>query len=292
MEVQFVLAVDLAQLVFGQPEIGEPVDEVGREHLGLAVERITGEPDQLLLGEADRAGMIELGAQFALVDDFGKPDMAAAVDDREGDLLVRIEFPDHLQHQQLVEIGIEQAAHDRIEPPAMIVGSGRDVGNCHDGTLACRERRQPVPFRPGMAASARNPQPGLARRPPRTPVQAGFPGANCCRRKVTSSASWSVAHAVLEGGHVAEVAGRRRRDAVQDHLDQIVRARRCADCCSAPATAGCRTAARRRPHGRPRRRLHRAARRRGDAANHPGGGRLLEFGGERVLRRLVRSRLR
>ena len=36
---------------------------------------------------------------------------------------------------------------------------------------------------------------------------------------------------------------------------------RCANCCSAPATAGCRTAARRRPHGRPRRRLHRAARR-------------------------------
>jgi hypothetical protein len=29
VEVQFVLAVDLAQLVFGQAEVGEPVDEVG-----------------------------------------------------------------------------------------------------------------------------------------------------------------------------------------------------------------------------------------------------------------------
>src|SRR5450631_4030644 len=32
-----------------------------------------------------------------------------------------------------------------------------------------------------------------------------------------------VAHAVLEGGHIAEVARDRRCDAVQDNLDQIVR---------------------------------------------------------------------
>ena len=96
VEMQFVLAVDLVQLVFGQAEVGEPVDEVRREHLGLAVERIAGEPDQLLLGEADGAGVIELGAQLALVDDLGKAHMPAAVDDRKGDVLVRIEFPDHL----------------------------------------------------------------------------------------------------------------------------------------------------------------------------------------------------
>src|SRR6188472_3481106 len=33
----------------------------------------------------------------------------------------------------------------------------------------------------------------------------------------------TVAHAVLEGGHVAEIARRRGGNAVQDHLDQIVR---------------------------------------------------------------------
>ena len=34
-----------------------------------------------------------------------------------------------------------------------------------------------------------------------------------------------IAHAVLEGGHVAEIARHRLRDAVQDHLDQIIRHR-------------------------------------------------------------------
>ena len=98
--------------------------------------------------------MFELGAQFLLVDDFAKPHMAAAIDNREGDLLVRVEFPDHLQHQQLVEIGIEQAAHDRVEPPAVIVGSGRNVGNCHDGTLTRREPRNQRRFGPAWQLSA------------------------------------------------------------------------------------------------------------------------------------------
>jgi hypothetical protein len=80
--MQLILAVDLGELVFGQAEIGEPVDEIGREHLGFAVERITGEPDQFLLGKADGAGMVELRAQFAFVDDLAKADMLRAVDDR------------------------------------------------------------------------------------------------------------------------------------------------------------------------------------------------------------------
>src|ERR1700754_2212713 len=96
MEMQFILAIHLVQLVFGQTEVGEPVDELRRKHLGLAVERITGEPDQLFLAEADFAGVIELGTQLALVDDLGKPYMPAAVDDREGSVLFRIELPDHL----------------------------------------------------------------------------------------------------------------------------------------------------------------------------------------------------
>ena len=99
VEMQFILAVDLAELVFGQLERGKPVDEVGRKHLGLAVEGITGEPDQLLLGKADGAGVIELGAKLALVDHLGEAYMPAAVDDRKGDLLVRVKFPNHLLHQ-------------------------------------------------------------------------------------------------------------------------------------------------------------------------------------------------
>ena len=90
------------------------------------------------LVKANGAGMVELGAQLALVDDLGKANVLAAIDDRKGDALIRIKLADHLQHQKLVKIGIEQAAHDRVEPPAMIIGSGCDIGNCHGGTLPRR----------------------------------------------------------------------------------------------------------------------------------------------------------
>ncbi len=43
--------------------------------------------------------MIELGAQLRLVDDLGKTHVPAAIDDRKGDLLARVELPNHLQHQ-------------------------------------------------------------------------------------------------------------------------------------------------------------------------------------------------
>ena len=137
--MQFVLAVDLAKLIFGKPEGGEPVDEVGRKHLGLAVEGVAGEPYQLFLGEPDGAGVIELGAKLSLVDHLGEPDMPAAIDDRKGGVLARVKLPDHLQHQQLVKIGIEQAAHDRVEPPAVIIGSGCDVCDCHVRTVSRRK---------------------------------------------------------------------------------------------------------------------------------------------------------
>ena len=131
MEMQLVLAIDFPQFVFRKPERREPIDKVRREHLGLAVERVAREPDQLLFTEGDAAGMVELRPQFTFVDDLGKPDVAAAINDGKRDMLVRIEFPDHLQHEQLVEIGIEQAAHDRIEAEAVVIGSRRDIRNGH-----------------------------------------------------------------------------------------------------------------------------------------------------------------
>ena len=162
VEMQLVLAVDLVELVFGEAEGGEPVDEVGREHLGLAVERIAGEPDQFLLAEPDGAGVIELRAQLRLVDDLGKPHMPAAVDDRKGDLLARVELPNHLLHQQLVEIGVEQAAHDRVEPPAVIIGSARNVCDCHAANFSPPEGLQPVALWKSAAANPAGRTPALS----------------------------------------------------------------------------------------------------------------------------------
>ena len=80
--------------------------------------------------------MVELGTQLAFVDHFGKPHLLAAVDDRKRDLLIRVKLPYHLQHQQFVEIGVQQAAHDRVEPPAVVVGPRRDISNgAHGGNF-------------------------------------------------------------------------------------------------------------------------------------------------------------
>ena len=64
----------LMQLVFGQAEIGEPVEEFGLEDLLAAVETVAGQPDHLLLAEAQRARMVELRAQFGFVDLVGELD--------------------------------------------------------------------------------------------------------------------------------------------------------------------------------------------------------------------------
>ena len=157
--MQLVLPVALAQLVFRQPEIGEPGQELRLEDLLAAVEAVAGEPDHLLLAEAQRARMVELRAQLALVDLVGEPDRGRAVDQREGRLDVGIEPPDHLQHQQLVEIRVEQAADDRIELPGVVVDPSRDIGLGHDvdAPAECRRGRLRPERRPYMHQNSRMP---------------------------------------------------------------------------------------------------------------------------------------
>src|SRR5690606_30689353 len=66
-------------------------------------------------------GMVELVAQFLLVDLVGELDGGGAVDERERGVDIAVEAPDHLKHQQLVEVGVEQAADDRVELPRVVV---------------------------------------------------------------------------------------------------------------------------------------------------------------------------
>ena len=77
--------------------------------------------------------MVELVAEFRDVDLLGDPHRLGAVDEREGDLLVAVEAPDHLEHQQLVEIRVEQAADDRVELPGVIVDALGEVDRGHGG---------------------------------------------------------------------------------------------------------------------------------------------------------------
>jgi hypothetical protein len=102
-------------------------------------------PDHLFLGEAQGAGMIELVAQLLLVDLLGDAHPRGAVDERERHLDITVKAPDHLEHHQLVEIGVEQAANDRIELESVIVDPLCDVGrDCHDGCPPPAARRDVV----------------------------------------------------------------------------------------------------------------------------------------------------
>ncbi len=125
---RMILTVLLAQLVFRKLKVLEPGQEVRRENPTSPVEGVAGEPDHFLLGESDGARMVELLTQLELVDLLGETNAQVAIDQREGGLHIGVETVDHLQHQQLVEVGIEQAADDRIELPRVVVDPSRNIG--------------------------------------------------------------------------------------------------------------------------------------------------------------------
>jgi len=95
--------------------------------------------------------MIELFAQLHLVDLLGQPHRLGAVDQRKRRVDFRIKLPDHLQHQQLVEIRVDQAADDRVKFPGMIVDTGGYIGLRH----TCIPQ-----YRPKVRIADVNPHPG------------------------------------------------------------------------------------------------------------------------------------
>ena len=75
--------------------------------------------------------MVELVDQLALVDDVREPDRGRPVDELERHPPLRMHLPDHLEHQELVEIRVEQRPDRRVDPERMIVDAGCDVrGHC------------------------------------------------------------------------------------------------------------------------------------------------------------------
>jgi hypothetical protein len=73
-EGQLVLIADAFEVVGRQLQRLEPVHEFGREHLALAVEGVAAHPGAFAPAEAERADMVQLLAQFALVDQVGERD--------------------------------------------------------------------------------------------------------------------------------------------------------------------------------------------------------------------------
>jgi hypothetical protein len=122
------LPVVLGDLVPGEAEVGfQPCKEGGFEDLARAVEGIAGEPDQLGPAELEAAHVVHLRDEGVGVDLVGEADARGAVDDFAGDVDGGEVLPDELQHEQLVEVGVEQRAHDGVQLPVVIVRALSDV---------------------------------------------------------------------------------------------------------------------------------------------------------------------
>ena len=75
--------------------------------------------------------MVELVAQHPFVDAVGKPYAFCSIEQGEGGAYIAVARPYHLQHQQLVEVRIEQTADNGVKLPGVIVDALRNVELCH-----------------------------------------------------------------------------------------------------------------------------------------------------------------
>ena len=128
-EADAELAVVFGDLVVGEAEVVlEPGEEVGVEDLLGAVEGVAGEPDELAAAEAEGADVVHLIAQGGGGDAVGEADVDGAVVDLAGDVGGGEVLPDELEHEELVEVGVEERAHDGVELPVVVV---RALGEVH-----------------------------------------------------------------------------------------------------------------------------------------------------------------
>ena len=99
----------------------QPFEESGLEDAAAAVEGVAGEPDEFGLVEAEAASFFELLAEFVDGNDVSKANGGAAVEEGEGGLGVWEVFPDELEHEEFIEVGVEERARDGVEFPVVVV---------------------------------------------------------------------------------------------------------------------------------------------------------------------------
>lgn len=74
--------------------------------------------------------MVELFAQFALINEFREADRFGAVDQRKCDICVGTIAKDRLAHQKLIEIGVDQRAYNRVDFPFVVPDACGDINHC------------------------------------------------------------------------------------------------------------------------------------------------------------------
>ena len=88
--------------------------------------------------EAEAAGFFELLAKFVDGDDVAEADGGAAIEESEGGLGGGEVFPDELEHEEFIEVGVEERARDGIEFPVVVVRAAGDVDYHSEFTLSQR----------------------------------------------------------------------------------------------------------------------------------------------------------
>src|SRR6516164_7788838 len=109
--------------------------------------------------------MVELFLERADVDQARELHRRRAVEDAERNPDLAMAPVDGLRHQQLVKIGVEHRAYDRVDLPFVIVDAGGDVGHGSDSQRLGAEEAA-LPWRMvGVASSLQKPSPRQARSP-------------------------------------------------------------------------------------------------------------------------------
>src|SRR4029453_12839249 len=85
LEGQLILVALALQVVGREAETLQPLDELRREHLPLAVEHVAAQPGGFTAREAERADVVEVLLQLADVDQAAELDRLGGVKKNEGD---------------------------------------------------------------------------------------------------------------------------------------------------------------------------------------------------------------
>jgi hypothetical protein len=167
-EAQHKLPIVLRHLVIREPEVLlQPLQKLRLEDVPKTIERIARQPDQLRPAEAQAAHMLHLLDQRGRAHALGQPHAHGTIRHLAGDVHRRKVLPDELQHQQLVEVCVEQRPHDGVQLPVMIVRALGEV-DVHRALIVrpAGLARQP----PASATALQSMQPRQTCRPGRTSI--------------------------------------------------------------------------------------------------------------------------
>src|SRR5208337_1394020 len=111
----------------------EPLQESRLKDTSASIEGIAGEPDQFGLLKAQLLGLLQLFPKLIGVNQIAKAYVDGAIDERKRSGCLGEALPDELQHQQFINIGVEQRPRNGVHFPVMVVCAPREVDD-HDAT--------------------------------------------------------------------------------------------------------------------------------------------------------------